>query len=244
MSFAEPLAAAVAAATTYTQINAAAAALWKAHGAGLIDDTTAQTTAEALQARKVLIGGRGTGRASKPHHRLPRRSPRSPDREASVRRRRSCAASGAVPSTIAAAFTTAELAVLSVIAAEVRRAGSCSWPVDRIAALAGVCRRTAQYALRRAAALGLVQIEERPRPGQKHLPSLITVVSPEWRAWLRHRVQKAAHHENMGINPVYADRNGWTRSSSVPIMTGATSTKGPSCIPTPPRSPSAPPPKG
>ncbi len=79
--------------------------------------------------------------------------------------------SGAVPAGIAAAFTQAEIAVLSVIAAEVRRAGSCDLPMDRIAALAGCCRRTPQYALRRAAAADLVQIEERPRPGRKHLPS-------------------------------------------------------------------------
>lgn len=247
--FTAQIAAAISGAKTYPQFNSLSAAIWKAHAAGLLDDAAAQAAAEALQARKALVAGVRVEAAQKRAHGLPRRSaPRSPDREASVRRRRACAASGAVPSTIAAAFTTAELSVLSAVAAEVRRAGSCSWPIDRIAALAGVCRRTAQIALRHAEKLGLVHIHERPRPGQKHLPSVVTVISPEWRAWLRigHRVQKHTHHGKGYKIPVQECSNSaqsaLTHSRYVPSCKAATPTARPPCTPTPPRSPSKTPP--
>jgi hypothetical protein len=48
--------------------------------------------------------------------------------------------SGVVPAKIAAAFTMAELAVLTVIARQCQRAGVCTLPVHAIAALAGVSR--------------------------------------------------------------------------------------------------------
>lgn len=249
--FAVQLAAAISGARTFPQFNSLSATLWKAHAAGLIDDAAAQAAAEALQARKALVAGVRVGSAQKPAQGLPRRpTPRSPDRAASIRRRRSCAASGAVPAAIAADFTPAELAVLSIVAAEVRRAGSCSWPLDRIAACAGVCRRTAQYALRRAAALGLLHVEERPRPGQRHLPHVVTVVSPEWRAWLRvgGRVQKHAHHGNSHKISVQEGRcsapSALQRSHSVPSMYTNAPHARPPCSPTLPRSPSATPPNG
>ena len=48
----------------------------------------------------------------------------------------------------------------------------------------GVGRTTAQNALRAAAAMGLVTIQERRREGQKNLPNVVRVVSREWRQWL------------------------------------------------------------
>lgn len=239
--FEQQLVAAVAAARTYPQINAAAAAIWKAHAAGLIPDAAAQEAAEQLHARKQLIGA-GKAKNAPPAFsgHLKRHAPRSPDRERSIRRRRSCAASGAVPAGIAADFTTAEIAVLSIIAAEVRRAGSCSWPLDRIAALAGVCRRSAQYALRRAAALGLIQIDERPRPGAKHLPHIVTVISHEWRAWLRlaHRMQNDAHHGNTDTYTQRLAPRSLPQLSALPILSGSNSGKGPIWTPLSQRSPS------
>jgi hypothetical protein len=35
--------------------------------------------------------------------------------------------------------------------------------------------------------LGLVHIEERPRPGRKHLVSVVQMISREWRAWIDRR---------------------------------------------------------
>jgi hypothetical protein len=90
---------------------------------------------------------------------------RSPDRQTSLERRRRQAMSGAVPAKIAAAFTLGELAVLSVIARQCQRGGTCSLPIDAIAALAGVSRTTAQNTLRQARHLGLLEVKERRRRG-------------------------------------------------------------------------------
>ena len=63
--------------------------------------------------------------------------------------------SGVVPAKIAASFTPGELAVLSVIGRQCQRGGTCSLPIDAIAALAGVSRTSVQNALRQARRLGL-----------------------------------------------------------------------------------------
>lgn len=90
-----------------------------------------------------------------------------------------------MPPELRALFTEAERAVLAIIAGDVKHRGICDRPNDQIAALAGVCRSTVQNALRAAGRLGLIKVTARPRPGQKNLPNLIEIVSPEWRAWIR-----------------------------------------------------------
>lgn len=184
--FSEQLSAAVSGARCFAQINQISAAIWKAHGAGLLSDSDAQAAAESLQARKAFIGvsGRPPAKGPSTGPRKPVR-PRSPDRQASLARRRAAALSGAVPSRLASAFTMGELAVLSVIAGEVKRHASCQLPIDAIAAMAGVCRTTAQNAFRQAARRGLIHVRERRRPGLKNLTNVVTIISTEWRGWLR-----------------------------------------------------------
>jgi hypothetical protein len=94
---------------------------------------------------------------------------RSPDKQASIDRRRRLAAAGPLPPAWASRFTTGELAALKIIGSEVRQHGVCALYIDAIAARAGVCRTTAQNALREARALGLVVVKERRRQG---MPSL------------------------------------------------------------------------
>lgn len=195
--FAAQLSAAVAGARTYSQFNLLSASIWKAHAAGLLDDNAAQMAAEGLQAQKAVFGCHVAGKYKQRAHGLPRPiKQRSPDRQRSIERRRAVAASGAVPSRLAAGFTVSETACLSVVAAEVKRHGSCQLHLDAIAALAGCCRTTVQNALRQAVRLGLVHVRERRRAGLKSLSNVVTVVSAEWRAWLRlrDRVQKSEHH--------------------------------------------------
>jgi hypothetical protein len=112
-------------------------------------------------------------------------TPRSPDKQASLERRRRQAASGAMPPALAARFTTGELAALTVIARQCQRGGACSLPIDALAALAGVSRTTVQNALRAAKALGLIFARERRRPGLPSLTNVLRVISPEWAAWLK-----------------------------------------------------------
>lgn len=195
--FAEQLSAAVAGAKTYPQFNQLSAALWKAHGASLVDDITAQGLAEAIQSRKAQMLGLTASRTIKRTHGLPKPvKPRSSDRQASIERRRKVALCGAVPSRLAAGFTLSELATLSVIAKETKRHGSCQLHLDAIAALAGCCRTTVQNALRQAVRQGLIQVKERRRRGLRSLTNVVSIVSAEWRSWLKlgGRVQNSEHH--------------------------------------------------
>ena len=69
---------------------------------------------------------------------------------------------------MACQFTPGELAGLSVIAAEVRRNGKCEWHADKIAAHAGICRRTVQRAVAHAVEMGFLHREERfSRPSRE-----------------------------------------------------------------------------
>ncbi len=135
--------------------------------------------------------------------RIPR--PASYDRARSRERRRRLAYSGPLPARLAAAFTPAEMAVLRIVADEHRDRGGCARSVDEIAARAGVCRRTVQNALRHAARLELISIEERRPPGCRNLTNIVRVVSREWLAWLE-RVGKARGH-GIGCKPVHTTEN-------------------------------------
>jgi len=165
--------------------------LWRAHGEGHLADADADTVGEAIGARRrAFAAGEGFRRpvASAAVLGLPRaarRPPRSPDRQASLERRRRQAMSGVVPAKLAAPFTPAELAVLTVIGREVQRRGICTLAVDAIAALAGCCRTSVQNALRQARRQGLILVKERRIPGRKSFTNLVTVVSKDWLGWLR-----------------------------------------------------------
>ncbi len=132
------------------------------------------------------------------HRFKPRQRPRSPDRAASRARRRLLGGSSALPPNIRAFYTEGQRAVLCVISGEVKRRGVCDFPIDKIAALAGVGRTTTQTAIREAERLGHLRITERPQPGRKHLPHLITVTSAEWLTWIR---RGAVAHSGIGSNP-------------------------------------------
>src|SRR5277367_2977577 len=115
----------------------------------------------------------------------PAKRPRSPDRQASIERRRRQAMSGVVPAKIAAAFTMGELAALTVIARQCQRGWVCALHIDALAALAGVCRTVVKNALRQARLAGLITVKERRIPGRKSLTNVVAIVSREWTAWLR-----------------------------------------------------------
>lgn len=152
--------------------------LWRAFGAGQVSESEAEELSTLIETRKAVQT------AAKRKQRYVGSRPRS---SASMERRRTWAASGKLPPKIAARFTLAEASVLSVIATEVSRNGSCSWPIGQIAAVAGVSETTVKRALREARALGLLTIEERRLTRWRNAPNVIRIVSPEWIVWLRHR---------------------------------------------------------
>src|SRR4029077_20982898 len=97
------------------------------------------------------------------------RRQRSPDRQASIERRRRLAASGPMPPALAARFTQGELAALRIISDEVRLQCCCVLHIDAIAARPVPCRPVVKNALREARRLGMVTITERRRRGQRSL---------------------------------------------------------------------------
>lgn len=184
---------AIEGARTCAQMDEAGRCLWRAHAEGALTDAEASGLAELLQDRRRPAGPAGVAHGLQVPRGLPvratlfqaRRAPRSPDRIASRHRRRLVASAGPLPPALAAGFTEGQRAVLGIVAAEVKAGDPCGLCVDAIAARAGVCRRSAQVALRLAAADGLISIEERRHRGRKNSPNLIRVISREWWAWIR-----------------------------------------------------------
>ena len=135
-------------ATPRARLSELSAAVWKGYAAGAIGETDAQALAEAVEARKSV-----------PALPTPRRKvgsrPRSPE---SMERRRRWTSSGWLPPQIAARFTMAEAAVLSVMAIEVGRRGLCRLTIGQIAGQAGVCKQTVSNAIREAVGHGLITV--------------------------------------------------------------------------------------
>lgn len=153
----------------------------------------------------------------RPVVRVPKRpTPRSPDRQKSIHRRRTMAMSGAVPARIAAGFTTGECAVLAVLARQCQRLGRCTLCIDAIAAMAGVCRRLAQQAMRRAAMAGLIRVTERKVRAFRHLPHRIEIVSADWRTWLRLSPPQGCKF----LHPTDNKKISWEEKARAKAMTG------------------------
>lgn len=184
-------------AESVNQLDDLARIVWTHWGRGELTDTEAEFLEAAIHGRRPVSSRarRAPGAtAMKPIARLnarlgsrfkPRQRPRTPDREASRGRRRRLGGSSALPDTLRHYYTEGQRAVLCIISGEVKHHGICDLPIDKIGALAGVCRTTVQTTLHEARRLGHIKITERPVPGRKHLPNLITVASSEWKAWLK-----------------------------------------------------------
>src|SRR3954470_418832 len=187
MSFCDQTAAAIDGARTLTRLNHLSRSIWQGLVAGAVADDDAQALAERLHARRGVLRGE-IKPVGLPLGRLsifpPRRPQRAPKRPVAIARRRHLAASGPMPPALACKFTVGELAVLRIMGDEVRQHGQCARCVDELAARAGVCRRMVQNAIREAARLGLLTIEERRREGRRNLPNVVRIVSKEWSSWL------------------------------------------------------------
>jgi hypothetical protein len=92
-----------------------------------------------------------------------------------------------------------ELAALRIVTDEVREKGHCDRTIAEIAARAGICRTTAQNAIRAAAAMGLLTVQERRRQGQKNLPNVIRIISREWLQWIKRGGQASGQSGSKSI---------------------------------------------
>src|SRR5215217_909745 len=187
MSFCDQMAAAIDGARTLTRLDHLSRSIWQGLAAGAVGDDEAQALAERLHARRSVLRGeiKPVGLPpGRPSIFPPRRPQRTPQRSVAIARRRHLAASGPMPPRLACKFTVSELAVLRIVGDEVRQHGCCARSIAELAARAGCGRTTAQNALRHAARLGLVTVQERRRQGRKNDTNVIRIVSKEWLAWL------------------------------------------------------------
>lgn len=113
------------------------------------------------------------------------RPQRSPDREKSIHRRRTLAATWPMPPVMAGMLTTSQVAYARIVADEVHRTGRCELTLDEIAARGGMCRKTAKRAQDRLAELEWITVAERPVEGRKHLSNVVRIVSGEWSTWIK-----------------------------------------------------------
>lgn len=179
MSLANQFASAVERAQ-FHQLNDLSSDLWKAYGAGHLDDDEAQELAERIEAKRPK---RQAGEPTSFKRPTPKPQ-RSPDKQASIDRRRELARQSPVPPEHVHEFTLSELAVMTVVVGETQKHGVCSLCMDAIAALAGTCRTVVRNSINKARALGLMYREQRRRRGQKSLTNLVRILRPAWRHWL------------------------------------------------------------
>jgi hypothetical protein len=179
--------AALSTARTLAHVDELARDLWQAYGAGKLTDAEAENLAARIEDLRRELRPQDRTAVRAPHVLdLPRRTashfpaknkaPTSPDRAASKERRRRLAFSGPLPPALAARFTPGQVAVLRIVADEVRDKGACALPLGAIAARAGVCVTLARDAIRLAAGDGLLVIEERR---QHRAPNKPNVRSPQ-----------------------------------------------------------------
>ena len=175
---------------TSDQLQASGALIWEYNGKGLVCDDEATYLQECLERRRG-----GPRRAAKDAPIAPlrgkvskfssRRHQRSPDRAASRARRRKLGGAGAMPPDLRDHYTEGERSVMCVVTSEIKRHGYCDWPVDKLAAHGGVCRTTAQNALRKAKLRGDITVTVRPQRGCKNLTNIVRICCRNWLGWLK-----------------------------------------------------------
>lgn len=191
----DQISAAIDAARSVAGLDHVAKLVWQAIGSDALAEAEAHALLERIQGHRqaARANHKPVGiPAGRPSIFPPRRPQPSPRTARCLTRRRQLAASGPLPPQLAAHFTLSEMAVLRIIRDEARARGACAVSIAEIAARAGVGRTTVQNALRRAATLCLVIVQERRRQGDVNLPNVVRIVSKEWIAWNASRPQAKA----------------------------------------------------
>src|ERR671912_2498698 len=200
--FAEQMASAINDARTLTRLDDLSRAIWQGWGANAVTDDQAQELASLIHARKQAMRGeiKPVGiPPGRPSIFPPRRLQRAPIRSVAIARRRHLVASGPMPPSLACKFTVGELAALRIVTDEVREKGHCDRTLGEIAARAGVCRSIVKNAIRAAAAMGLLTVQERRREGRKNLSNVVRIVSREWHLWIKRGGQAGARSVSKSI---------------------------------------------
>jgi hypothetical protein len=166
--------------------------IYRALGTGQLTEDQAQELDEQVRPSRQPVA---TILAGPPKGYFIQRSAeqRSPDRTASIARRRRLAASGPMPPALASRYTTSEQAVCRIVADEFLAHGVCDLSRNEIASRAGVSHAMAKRTLLKIESdeHKLIEVERRPRSGRKHLTNLTRIVDRDWLAWLAHGNRKA-----------------------------------------------------
>ena len=218
MNAADSLSAAIAAAP-WDALPGLMRQIWAALAEGLIGDSEAARLDAAARERqagaRMGAAGRASSQWARMASRLKTRVKRGKDdRAASRARRRVLGGSSALPDTMRGAYSEAKRSVLCVVAGEVKRRGVCDLCLDKIAAIAGVCRTTARDALHEARRLGHVAIAERPRRGARSLTNVVRIVSKAWLQWIA-RAPNAAQNLVAAIGCNFSSASAQNRGSHV-----------------------------
>jgi hypothetical protein len=164
-------------------------------------------------------------RRAPPAPRLPRPRP------ASLERRRFLAGSGYLPAHIAQKFTLGQQAALAVVGQEVIARRSCTLPMDKIAALAGVSRTLVRSAFAEAKLRGLLTVDERRLSAWRSDTNVVRVVDPEWLSWLARRggrrkpqpsqIQEKKGHPTKDPPPAHITPSAYARRESNETLTAS-----------------------
>jgi hypothetical protein len=114
--------------------------------------------------------------------RAPPRLP--PDRQRSIERRKTLAATWPMPPAMACKLTPSEQAYARLLADDYATKGYTDTCHAAMAARIGCCAETVQRAQYTLRGLGWITVEHRPMPGRKHLPNLVRIVADDWIAWI------------------------------------------------------------
>jgi hypothetical protein len=163
----------------------------RAYANGAISEDDHLRLWEAIQERRTLDRVAAAGKQKNaPGSPACRRQPcQSPDRAASIRRRRRIGYSGVLPSPVAELFTIGQTAALRIVLDEIRDHGRCTLPLAIIAARSGTSKSTVRRALRGARKHGILALKERrsDRRGVLSDTNIVTLISAEVRAWIFRR---------------------------------------------------------
>ena len=196
----------IASVVTATQLDPYRTSIWRDHAAGRLNDDEVQSLHEAIHDRSRAFNERTafqpslplTGPvapAGRPQGRLwsfstGRRTPKSPDRLRSARRRQDVARSNPLPPPLSCQFTEHERAAFEIVVRCVMERGTCNLTMGEIAGRAGVSVSSVRRAMRHAQLLGLIEVRQRRQRRAPNLPNVITIVSVEWRTWLSTRPKR------------------------------------------------------
>lgn len=202
---------------TWSTVIAARETLEGHHRSGFITERELRVGLGPVVMSEAWLTAQSEGRRFKPAFVSTRRIGRRQDHKerSAIRWDVATDALREMPKSISNHFRTpAQMAVLVILARELRRFGSCTLSLDEIGDKASCHRNTARGVLKHAMALGAVKMEERRQKGAKSLTNVVTVdlesdLGRELQRWL----DGSRKGEGIGYKGIFPSRDRSIESS-------------------------------